>query len=447
MATLPATVNQPAGVVTSLPWLVRLRWLAVLGQLGATVVAAAALEMELDLTWLLALVGVEAASNAALQLAVPRLERRLSREAGLRLVAGVLAADAAILTGLLLASGGPMNPFSVFFLVQVALAGVLLGALGAWLMVLWTAMGFGLLFLLTPGGASAHAHHAHGASPSHLHGMWIAYVMAAGFVAAFVSGISGALARRERELVRLRERAEKSERLGALGAFSAGAAHELGTPLSTIAVVAADLASSLAGDAPPTRADLDGIRDDARLIRSEVERCRGLLRDLSERAGVWVGETPAPTEVDAVAREVAERLEGLAGGRFTIDVAPGLGAVALPLRGLVQSLVNLGRNALDASAEAVVLSARAVPEGVALSVLDRGPGLPPEVLARLGEPFVTEKGPGADGLGLGLHLVMAYADKVGGTFVIGAREGGGAVATLTVPRAMAATAAPQETRA
>lgn len=434
VTTRPHTEVPPAGVVASLPWLVRLRWLAVLGQLGATVVAAAALEMELDLSALLALIGAEAISNAALQLALPRLERRLSHAAGLRLVAAVLAVDAAILTGLLLASGGPMNPFSVFFLVQVALAGVLLGALGAWLMVLWTALGFGLLFLLAPVGA--HAHHEHGASPSHLHGMWIAYVMAAGSVAAFVSGISGALARREREVVRLRERAEKGERLGALGAFSAGAAHELGTPLSTIAVVASDLAAALVE--PPSADEMPALRDDARLIRSEVERCRGLLRDLSERAGVWVGETPATTPVAAVAREVGERLEGLGAGRFTVDVAPEVAArtMTLPLRGLVQSLVNLGRNALDASPGAVVLSAHEVPEGVAFSVLDRGPGLPAEVAARLGEPFVTEKAPGADGLGLGLHLVMAYADKVGGAFVIGGREGGGAAATLTVPTAV-----------
>ena len=414
-----------------LAWLVRLRWLAVMGHLVATAVALWVLDAPLSLPWLLALIGVTAVSNGLLM----AVERRLDHQrvaAANRLVMGTLMLDTALLTGMLLASGGVMNPFSIFFIVEVALAGLLVGAAGAWTMAGLTSLAFGALFLLTPD--DPHAHHHHGATPLHLQGMWIAYALAAGFVALFVSGIATALKRREQEVAALRERALGTERLAALSAFSAGAAHELGTPLATIAVVATELGHSLdrlaAAHADP---NIDALAEDARVVRAEVERCRALLRDLSERSGTWAGETPDDSVVSDIVNEVIAQLP--VAHRARVEVS-GEGALALhaPRRSLVQSLVNIVRNALDAAPGQVQLAAEGAQRNVVFRVTDSGPGFAKDVLDRFGEPFVTTK-PRGEGLGLGLFLALSFANNVGGSMRIATRTRGGAEVVLEVPRA------------
>ena len=446
-----------AALRPGLAWLVRLRWLAVSGQLVATAVALWVLDAPLSLPWLLTLIGVTAVSNVALM----AIERRVSDRPGPRpaigadrLVMGALVLDTALLTGMLLASGGVMNPFSVFFIVEVALAGLLVGAAGAWTMAALTSLAFGALFLLTPD--DPHAHHHHGATPLHLQGMWIAYALAAGFVALFVSGIATALKRREQEVAALRERALGTERLAALSAFSAGAAHELGTPLGTIAVVSTELAHNLDRLAQE-RADLtlNTLAEDARVVRSEVERCRALLRDLSERSGAWAGETPDDNAVSDIVQAVIAQLSVAQRARVELAVSPsaavadlavspsaavadlgGEGTLVLhaPRRSLVQSLVNILRNALDAAPGKVQLATEGGAKNVVFRVTDSGPGFVKDVLERFGEPFVTTK-PRGEGLGLGLFLALSFATNVGGSLRIGNRARGGAEVVLEVPRA------------
>ena len=457
-----------AALRPGLAWLVRLRWLAVSGQLVATAVALWVLDAPLSLPWLLTLIGVTAVSNVALM----AIERRVSDRPGPRpaigadhLVMGALVLDTALLTGMLLASGGVMNPFSVFFIVEVALAGLLVGAAGAWTMAALTSLAFGALFLLTPD--DPHAHHHHGATPLHLQGMWIAYALAAGFVALFVSGIATALKRREQEVAALRERALGTERLAALSAFSAGAAHELGTPLGTIAVVSTELAHNLDRLAQE-RADLtlNTLAEDARVVRSEVERCRALLRDLSERSGAWAGETPDDNAVSDIVQAVIAQLSVAQRARVELAVSPsaavadlavspsaavadlavspsaavadlgGEGTLVLhaPRRSLVQSLVNILRNALDAAPGKVQLATEGGAKNVVFRVTDTGPGFVKDVLERFGEPFVTTK-PRGEGLGLGLFLALSFATNVGGSLRIGNRARGGAEVVLEVPRA------------
>jgi len=427
-----------------LAWLVRLRWVAVVGQLVATAVALWMLEAPLSLPWLLTLIGVTAATNIGLGLGARTLLAEPApgqRTRSDRIVLAVLVLDTALLTGLLLASGGAMNPFSIFFIVQVALAGLLVGAGGAWSMAGLTSLGFALLFLLAPD--EPHAHHNHGASPLHLRGMWVAYALAAAFVAMFVSGIATALRRRERELAALRERALQTEQLAALSAFSAGAAHELGTPLSTIAIVSNDLGHALdalanASEAPTINAaTLSALADDARVMRTEVERCRVLLRDLSERSGTWAGETPECVTLAEVTRAVIESLSVAQRGWVDLLSNEPMLEVFAPRRSLVQSLANIVRNAMEADTKhdsRVTLEVTKSPASVIFKVLDRGAGFPSEVLARIGEPFVTTKPTGA-GLGLGLHLAYSFAATIGGAVHIARRSGGGSEVTLSVPRA------------
>src|SRR5688572_15842072 len=187
--------------------------------------------MELRTPMMAALIGVTAATNLGLELLF-----RSGRTAGDRWIASVLTFDTMVLTAFLMASGGPANPFSVLYLVHVTLAAVLLPTTMTWFLVAISSGGFALLFVVSDD--TMHAHDGYG---SHLQGMWIAYTIAAIVIAYFVGRLSLALRRRDAELASLREEASKNARLASLTTLAAGAAHELNTPLSTVAVVAKEI--------------------------------------------------------------------------------------------------------------------------------------------------------------------------------------------------------------
>lgn len=432
VALPPTTISQTASPsADALRWLARLRWGAVFGQLLAIAVATELTDVALALVPLLSLVAAAAVSNAALEVL---LRRGVS---GARLTWAVLVLDVLLLTGLLLAAGGSSNPFSIFYLVHVALGGLLLGARGAWLMAFLTAALYGLLFFLPAGPLEAHSMHMHGASSLHLQGMWVAFALGAAFVATFVSGLARALAVRDAELTRMRGRAERSERLAALSTFSANAAHEIGSPLATIAVVAHELERSL-GRLPDSAPHVE----DAQLIRREVERCRNMVRDLTQRGGLLQGERPEPVSTralwDAVRSRFGERAHAIvhvddatAGGREAASGGHGP-SLRVPRQALVQALANLAQNGLAASLEAgqperVEVGATALAGGIVrLWVRDRGAGFSPEVLAELGEAFVTTR-PGV-GLGLGLYLASSLARELGGRLDVRSSPTGSEVA-------------------
>lgn len=445
---LTRTTDEPRA---ALRWLTWLRWASVVGQLVTIAVASALTEVELDLVFLIGLVGVGAVSNLGLHLFVrttaspsahtrpspsppssassPSSPSSSSADPNKQVVFAVLVLDVLLLTALLLVSGGPANPFSVFYLVHVVLAGLVLGSFGAWTMAGLTIVGFGLLFVLPSTPIDSHAAH-HDTSSLHLQGMWVAYVLASCFLATFVSGLTRALARRDQELARLRTRTERSERLAAVATLSASAAHELGSPLTTIAVTARELELNLTRNSP-TSTDL---LDDARLIRAEVDRCRGLLHDISRRGGLLTGERPETTDAATLWQEVHDRVNRRPGLTLDVDSHPAP-PLSIPRVAVIQALVNLVENAHEAHLRAGIdrpIKAGTTVTGshVRLWVKDEGQGFAPEILAELGEAFVTSR-PG-EGLGLGLHLADRLAHDLLGRLDVTSSPSGSEVA-LVVP--------------
>ena len=412
-----------------LAWLVRLRWLAIAGQLAIVGLAVSALRVSLSLPLVAALISITALSNLALTGWL-----RKSDPSNHALTA-VLLLDVLTLTGLLLTAGGASNPFSVFYLVHVALASLLLAPRPAWIVAALTSLAFGSLFVLPSHTIDPHAMHMnHGASSMHLQGMWLAYSLAAGFVVHFVSRVSSALQAREHELFELQRSAVRHEKLASLSTLAAGAAHELGTPLATIALVAKELEHGL--DAGKSAEDLV---PDARLIRQEVERCREILQQMAARAGEGAGEMLAPVSIRGVEQDLSEVL-GSRATQLTFEREGELSELVAPKGLLVQVLANLVRNAFDAQAEAgrsepVRIVTRIEAERAAFEIFDSGPGISADAKSRIGEPFFTTKAPGR-GLGLGVFLARAFAEKMGGELTLAARPGGGTVVRLIVPRDM-----------
>src|SRR6218665_3315595 len=219
--------------------------------------------------------GAGAASTAPAPVRHPRRERPIPEG----LTWAVMALDVVLLTVLLELSGGASNPFSALYLVHIALAAVVLREGWTWALTVLAVACFGELFV----GAPAH-HHIHDMR-MHLEGMWAAFALAAGFIVYFVQRVTRALAAREAELVSARAASARHDKLAALATLAAGAAHELSTPLSTIAVVARELERHLERAGQETSS-----LEDVRLIREQVARCRDILARMASDAGASQGE-------------------------------------------------------------------------------------------------------------------------------------------------------------
>lgn len=424
-------VPLPSRAEVSPPWLARLRWGTVGGQLLTVFIGRLAMGSELRMRDVLALLAVTVATNVALVHAV-----RTGRPVGPAVCGALLVLDTLVLTALLYLTGGPSNPFSVLYLVQITLAAVVLGARWTTGLAVLSVASYAALFLVS--APDVHAGHGHGGAFSvHLQGMLIAFIVAAVLIATFVVRLAGAIEARDHEIAAMHEQATRTERLAALTTLAAGAAHELGTPLGTIAIVATELQRAL--DRMPD-ADAAALREDARLIRAEVDRCRAILDQLATDAGEVTGETPVRVSVDEIVRDVLGQLPAGATRRVAVDGLPLARAAAVPRRALVGAITSLVRNALDATASGgevrleVGLAPTAGSDRLRVVVRDGGTGMSPEVLERASEPFFTTKPPGR-GMGLGLFLARTLVEGLGGRLALDSMPGRGTTATLDLPLA------------
>jgi two-component system sensor histidine kinase RegB len=223
--------------------------------------------------------------------------------------------------------------------------------------------------------------------------------------------------------------ASRNEQLAALTTLAAGAAHELGTPLATIAVVARELeltAQKLAGD--------DGIGADARLIRSEVDRCRTILDrmrvDILEDAAQKVSRV----KIEELVAQIRAALRPREQPCLEVNLEADVTEMALSPRAVQQAVGVLLRNAFEATPEGqqVRLAITRRNGQVVFEVEDHGCGMPEDVLRRAGQPFFTTKPPG-EGMGLGLFLVRLVAEKFGGWLKLESRPGAGTRSMLAFP--------------
>jgi two-component system sensor histidine kinase RegB len=250
-------------------------------------------------------------------------------------------------------------------------------------------------------------------------GHWLALALVAVLISVFIGRIEHSLRGREDELVDMRERATKNELLATLTTLAAGAAHELNTPLGTIAVVAKELEVS-SGSAT----DAESVREDARLIRREVDRCREIINRLRLDVGEDVAQRK-PVAMAQLVKDIRADLREEENARLRVLVGSDVEAATAP-RALEQAILVLLRNAFDASpAEAgVTLSIQRREGRIRIEVEDRGTGMSEDLLRRAGQPFYTTKEPGK-GMGLGLFLVRLVAERCGAEFSLYSKLGEG----------------------
>jgi two-component system sensor histidine kinase RegB len=412
-----ALPSDPVG----LSWLVAVRWVSVGAASAAVIVGDRVLGIAPSWILAAALIGTAAASNIWLAWTTRRAQPPA-------LLPGLLVAvDVVILSWLLMDAGGLLNPVSIFFVVYIVLAALVLGTAWAWMIALLAVGGYGTLFF-APHEELAVAGAMHPEVRWHFAGMWWAFAATALLVAGLVGRLATSVARRDRALADMRERTTRSARLAGLATLAAGAAHELSTPLGTIAVTAGELERGLGAVPPAVTADLT-------LIQNEVRRCRVLLDKLAVRAGQPLGERLHATTLAAVAREISAALAAAERPRLDI-IVPDAFAVTWPTEALVAALVNLVRNGLQASApsERVALEAAADGHGwVRLTIVDHGSGMSADELSRLGEPFFTTRSEG-EGMGLGVFVSRATIEQLGGSIAFESVPGRGTTVRIRLPR-------------
>jgi len=419
-ASAPAESVAP---IVALPWVVQLRFLLAAGEVALLMFAAEGSGPQWS--WCGPAIAVQVGSNVWLG----RFARS-SRVGSEHILGGVFALDALTLTTVFAFTGGPMNPFTLLYLVQITLSAVILNKAWTWTLGAISTLCYGLLFLFS---ATASGHAGHELSDTmarHVSGMWFAFALAAGTLTFFIGQVSETLERRQREVLELQRQVARQERLASLVTLAGGAAHEMGTPLGTIAIAAREIERSA-----ELGHDAAAAAEDARLIRSQVERCRAILQDMSAKGAEPLGESPVRVALGELFAGAVRGLSEPARARVVADFAA-LERIRVFRAGLEQSLAALVRNALDASRDGqpVELEARVEESAVTFMIRDRGEGMDAQTIARVAEPFFTRKPPG-EGMGLGGFLAHLFATRVGGDLRFESSPGAGTTAYLRLPQA------------
>jgi two-component system sensor histidine kinase RegB len=405
-----------------------LRWLAVVGQGAALVVVRLLFNFEFPVAYASAAVGASAILNVALAVAYPSSKRLSTVEA-----TAFLAYDIVQLAVLLFLTGGIENPFALLFVAPVVVSAatldvrstLFLGGLAfaaiAWLGAThlplpWTS---GIAFSL-PG--------------LYQYGIVIALLLGIGFTSMYAWRIASETSRMSAALSATQLALAREHRLAALGGLAAAAAHELGTPLATIAVVAHELARE--------RAD-DPDAEDFRLLRAEADRCRAILTRLAQPEEAVLGQAQQ-LPLGALLDDIATPHRGV-DLRIVIDMQEGTPPKVWRAPEVLHGLGNLVENAADFATEEVRLKANWDDTMLGVDVLDDGPGFSADIFEQIGEPYITSRprrrgaeaadGEGKqEGMGLGFFIAKTLIEQTGGTLTARNRNRGGAIVSARWPR-------------
>jgi two-component system, sensor histidine kinase RegB len=420
--------------------ILRLRWLAALGQLTAIFVVARGLEFEVPIIPCVAIVGVAALLNLALQVAFNPMQRLEPVYA-----AALLALNIVELAALLFLTGGLQNPFSFLFLAPVLIsAAVLPIRLTIGLGVLAVTCASALVFFHLP--LPWDSEDPLVLPPIYLFGVWLSILLALGVTSLYAfqateeaRKLSDALA--ATELVLTRE-----QHLTQIDGLAAAAAHELGTPLSTIFLIARELEKTVDGNEP--------LASDLKTLREQAQRCRDILGKITQLSSsgapfdlmplsTLIEEAVAPHRDFGVAIKV----------RLAVAAAPEPKAVRNPA--ILYGVGNILENAVDFARTTVEVNAWWNADTVEIVISDDGPGIAPDMLKRIGEPYLSrrrsadEAQSGRTGLGLGVFIARTLLERTGARVSFSNRTfpDHGAVVQIVWPRARFETVEPSESTA
>lgn len=384
--------------------ILRLRWLAVLGQLAAIFIVSHGLEFDFEVVACLTVVGLSAAVNLVLQIAFNPMQRLEPAYA-----AALLALNIVELAALLFLTGGLQNPFSFLFLAPVLISATALPtrltiALGALAVACAAALVFFHLPLPWEGDEPV------ALPPVYLFGVWLSILLAIGVTSLYAIQVtedtrklSDALA--ATELVLTRE-----QHLTQLDGLAAAAAHELGTPLGTIFLISRELEKTVPADSP--------IASDLKTLREQTQRCRDILSKITQLSatGAPFDRMPISTLIEEV---VAPHRDFGVEIKVRIAVAGASEPVGTRNPAILYGVGNILENAVDFARNTVEVNAWWNSETIELVISDDGPGFAPEIMKRIGEPYLSRRRGAEDphsgrrGLGLGVFIARTLLERTG----------------------------------
>lgn len=336
-------------------------------------------------------------------------------------------------TALMYFSGGANNPFISYYIVPLVVSAAVLPWRYTWLITGASLAAYSMLLyyyqpfpLFTP-----HANMGHG-SNVHILGMWFNFLFSAGLITYFVVRMASTLRRQENDAVARKEDSLRNDQIMAVAGLAAGTAHELGTPLSTISVLIEELLED---------SDINSrAREDCMLIQSQLQQCKTILGDLSRTAQLTSTDEKQKHGLthwlESLLRHWAVRRPQVVYALHCSNTdTPPLIEVDPTL---AQALENLLNNAANAGGDQVDIELEWNSSRVKIEIRDHGPGVPAELLQKLGKPVVLAS---KNGLGLGLLLTHATIERYGGTIELRNATTGGTVAALNLPLALLEPAA------
>ena len=402
--------------------LILIRWVAVLGQLATVLVVHLVLEFPLPLGWALAAIGASALLNLLAQAQTGPRRRLADRDAAL-----YLGWDLLQLSLLLYLTGGIQNPFSVLILAPLTVAATILSGrsvVGLLLLAAGclTVLAFHHFALPWPGALPL--------PPLYAFGVWFALVFSTVFVTGYIWRVAREARQTYEALAATQVALARAQKLSALGGLAAAAAHELGTPLGTISLVAKELAREVPPDSP--------LAEDIALLQSQTLRCRDILAELSRKPQAEGGEPYDLLTLRALVEAAAggHKRQGIA---LAVEENPASGpevpAVPMVRRQpeIIHGLGNLIQNAMQFARSRVVVTAEWDRRRLRLTVADDGPGFPASLLGRIGEPYVSGRLEGG-GMGLGIFIARTLLERTGAeVFFANGRDGGAQVVVTWAP--------------
>ena len=402
--------------------LITIRWLALTGQLTALAVVGVGLGFDV-----MAQITVPLVLASGLLNVWSMFQRGGHRRLSNRQASAHLAFDLVHLAALLFATGGIANPFSVLMLVPTTVSATMLtrgttyGLIGLSLMLV-TALAFTPFPLPWDGSPPV-------LTPLFRLALWFSLCFTLIFLAIYMARVGREGRLRARALAATQFALEQEQRLAALGALAAAAAHELGTPMGTIMLAAKELTETWDGD--------ENARADLQLILDEITKCRDILSELREHKTAGDGTHFITMPVAAVLHEAASPHENRGINiQFAIDDTAEFEIYRSPE--IIHATRSIIENAVGFAAQQVTISALSEGQELIITIDDDGPGFDPQIIKRLGEPYVTTRSltPGRDGgMGLGLFIAKSLLERVGASLIFSRSRTGGARARIRWPEA------------
>jgi two-component system sensor histidine kinase RegB len=430
MVAIPAKSLKPSPRQLRLDTLVRLRWLAIAGQSAAVAAVRFGFGFPLPFELCFLVIAVSVWTNLLLRIQYPA-----SHRLGDNAATALLGFDILQLAALLYLTGGLENPFAMLFLAPVLISATALTpertlALGL------LAVGCATFLVLTHRPLPWYPGQAFGLPFLYVSGIWTAILLGTVFTGIYAWRVAEEARQLARALAATELVLAREQHLSQLDGLAAAAAHELGTPLATIALVSKELGHAMPKDGP--------VADDLRLLQEQVERCRSILTKLTSMGD----EEEGFLETVSLSHLVEEIVEPQRAVGFDVRVrAHGDGAEPVGRRnpGVVYGLSNILDNATDFAESQVTIEACWTPHEVFIEIRDDGPGYAPDILLRVGEPYVTTRSAAersetddeeGGGLGLGLFIAKTLIERSGAELILtnAAPPATGAVARIVWPR-------------